>query len=108
LSTSLETERNAMDHVTFCVERLGVGDWPDPDATTQTKIDLDAWVELVDAESCRSGDVLFVFDVSPDGRSAAIAAAGKRADGLDHVEIVEHRAGTAWLEEPVVELHERH
>jgi hypothetical protein len=103
-----ETERNAMDHVTYCVERLGVGDWPDPDATTQTKIDLDAWADLVDAGSRRVGDVLFVFDVSPDGRSAAIAAAGKRADGLEHVEIVEHRAGTAWLEGRVVELYERH
>jgi hypothetical protein len=94
--------------VTFCVERLGVGDWPSTDAVSQDKISVDAWNALTDTTSRRSGPVCFVFDVSPDGSSAAIAVGGHRRDGLEHVEIVEHRPGTAWLEDRLVELDERH
>jgi hypothetical protein len=75
---------------------------------SQQKIPVDAWDALQDRDSRRSGPVVFVFDVSPDNRSAAIVAAGKRADGLEHVEVVEHREGTAWLEDRVVALQERH
>jgi hypothetical protein len=92
----------------FAVERLSIGDWPDPNAVSQDKIPLEAWSALVDASSRRAGPVCFVFDVSPDGASAAIAVGGHRRDGLEHVEIVEHRPGTAWLEERLVELVERH
>jgi hypothetical protein len=54
------------------------------------------------------GDPVVVgFDVSPD-RSAAVAAAGRRPDGLLHVEIVEHRGGTRWLPARLLELWEEH
>jgi hypothetical protein len=92
----------------FAVERLSIGDWPDPNAGSQDKISLEAWAGLTDTSSRRSGPVCFVFDVSPDGSSAAIAVGGHRRDGLEHVEIVEHRPGTAWLEDRLVELDERH
>jgi hypothetical protein len=52
--------------------------------------------------------VVFVYDVSPDGSSAVIAVGGRRDDGLEHVEIVDHRSGTAWLVDRLVELSERH
>jgi len=37
------------------------------------------------------------LDVSPDRAWASIAVAGKRADDLHQVEIVEHRRGTGWV-----------
>jgi hypothetical protein len=92
----------------FAVERLGIGSWPDPEASKQQKIDVAEWTALEDSSSRRSGPVCFVYDVSPDGGSAAVAVAGHREDGLEHVEIVEHRAGTDWLEDRLVELDGRH
>jgi len=35
--------------------------------------------------------------VAPKGRSASVVAAGRRDDGLVHVEILEQRPGTDWL-----------
>jgi hypothetical protein len=39
----------------------------------------------------------FVFDVSPDRSSACVSVAGRRDDGLGHVEVMEHKRGTGWL-----------
>lgn len=92
----------------FAVERLGIGSWPDPDAGAQNKISVDAWDALTDRASKRVGPVGFTFDVSPNSTTAAIAVGGHRSDDLEHVEIVEHRAGTSWLVDRIVELDERH
>jgi hypothetical protein len=52
--------------------------------------------------------VSITFDVSPDGRSAAIAAGWTRSDGLQHVDIVDHRDGTDWLVGRLVEMDEKY
>jgi hypothetical protein len=39
---------------------------------------------------------------------AAICAAGRRADGLAHVEVVEHERGTGWVVPRLKELADRH
>jgi hypothetical protein len=101
-------ERLALGEREFCVERLGVGDWPDPAEGSDRIISDEEWRTLEDRESKRSGAVCFTYDVSPDGGSAAIAVAGHRDDGLEHVEIVDHRAGTGWLVDRLVQLSERH
>lgn len=89
------TEFGAMDPRTFAVERLGVGDWPRTDHTA-TVLDLIAWAKLEDAASKALDPVCFAFDVSPD-RFSSVAAAGRRADGLWHVEVIASRRGTDWL-----------
>jgi hypothetical protein len=104
----IRAEQGALASRTFAVERLGVGDRPSTDDTADQKIDAAAWDALEDRESRRTGPIVFVFDVSPDDRSAAIAVGGRRADGLRHVEIVDHRPGTGWLEDRVIELYEKH
>jgi hypothetical protein len=93
---------------TFFVERLGIGSWPDPSENGQQVIADEAWLALVDAASRRTGAVCFFYDVTPDGQRAAIAVGGRRADGLQHVEIVEHRDGTGWLVDRLEELQDRH
>jgi hypothetical protein len=103
-----ETERNAMDHVTYCVERLGVGDWPSTEDVPDHDVDPAAWDALADPASKRAGGVCFVFDVTPDRKHAAIAVGGHRADGLEHVEIVEHRPGTSWVVPRLIELRDKH
>jgi hypothetical protein len=48
--------------------------------------------------------VVFAFDVTPDRAWSSIAVAGRRSDGLAHVEVVEHRPGTSWVPDRVAEL----
>jgi hypothetical protein len=71
-----------------------------------TVVDLDVWSALTDRSPSSS--------IRPASRStsgpaspSAIAAAGRRADGLHHVEIVEHRPGTGWLVDELVGICER-
>lgn len=91
------TEREAMSHDTFCVERLGVGDWPATDGSSDRVISSAAWAALTDAGSTALDPVCFAFDVSPDRAWASICAAGRREDGKVHVEVIEHRRGTGWV-----------
>jgi hypothetical protein len=102
----IERERRSMDPRTFAVERLGVGDWPQEGANSG--IDFDSWDTLTDIDSQPSGPVVFIFDVRPDRTSASIAVAGRRSDGLVHVEVVDHRPGTNWIVPRLVELDARH
>jgi hypothetical protein len=91
----------------FRVERLSVGDWPEPSAIEQV-IDIAAWQALEDPGSEIDGAVCFAFDVSPDRSMACIAVAGMRSDGLLHVEVVEHGRGTGWVADRLSELTGRH
>lgn len=72
-------------------------------AMTEPVIPLAIWNALVDEHSEPLDPVCFAFDVSPD-RFASIAAAGVRADGRMHVEILERAHGTAWLPDRLAEL----
>jgi len=103
----VEKERRSMDPRTFAVERLGVGDWPDTDPGGASVIDIEEWRALCDPGSTM-GDVVLAFDVRPDRGASAICAAGRRPDGLVHVEVVDHRRGTGWVADRMAELRERH
>lgn len=100
-------ELRALDRRTFAVERLGVGDWPETDPGADHVIPLPAWLALVDESSELLDPVCFAFDVAPDRASAAIAAAGRRGDGLFHVEVTHHRRGTGWVVPTLLALRER-
>jgi hypothetical protein len=101
-------ELEAMDHRTFCVERLGVGDWPDPDQLVGQALDFDLWMACADAASAIESGPCFAFDVKPDRSWACIAAAGRRPDGVPHVEVGEHRAGTGWVVDRLKDLVAKH
>jgi hypothetical protein len=70
-------------------------------------IPLAVWDGLADPAD-PAGSVSITFDVAPDGRSAAIAAGWTRSDGLQHVDLVDHREGTDWLVGRLVEMDEKH
>jgi hypothetical protein len=92
----------------FAVERLGIGDWPATDDNGAQVISAEVWQTLIDTESEIVGEPCFAFDVTPDRSRAAVAVAGRRSDGLLHVEIVEHRPGTDWVAGRVAELVDAH
>jgi hypothetical protein len=104
----VENELRSMDPRTFCVERLGIGDWPATDGSSSSVIPIKRWMELVDAASRITGPLAFAFDVSPDRSTTAIAVAGVRDDGLIHVEVVDSRPGTRWVPDRIAELVAKH
>jgi hypothetical protein len=61
------------------------------------------WAALTDAGSALEDPVCLAFDVSPE-RKTAIVAAGLRPDGLFHVEVIQHKQGTGWVPERLEEL----
>lgn len=99
-------EHASMSATGFARERLGVGDYPS-DGSGWEVIPEETWRALRDPESQMRDPVAFTLDVSPGGVSGAITAAGTRRDELTHVEVVEHRAGTSWIVDRMVQLRDR-
>lgn len=90
----------AMTFREYCVDRLGVGDWPPTDEFALAVIDPRRWAEMCERLSAPAdrSPVVFAFDVSPDRKKASIVVAGKRSDQKSiHVEVIAAREGTDWL-----------
>jgi hypothetical protein len=104
LPESVDAELRAMAPEEFARERLGVPDMPDG---TDGLINMAQWSSLVDEQSQISGPVQIALELSPDRRFASFAAAGRRSDGLMHVELVDRFAGTAGVVGRAVELFTR-
>jgi hypothetical protein len=95
-SDTVEFERNSMPDAEFRRERLGIPEMP-PVSAGSGAIDPEVWARLADPSSGPVGQVAFVVDVSPNGKTAAIAMAGLRDDGLTHLELVDYRPGVDWV-----------
>lgn len=98
----IRDEYHALPATEFGRERLGIV----PDGESGSAISPAVWSGAQDETSSLpdTAAVTFAVDVSPGGRSAAIAVAGMRADGRRHVELVEHRPGTDWVTGRVTEM----
>jgi hypothetical protein len=57
----------------------------------------DIWFACVDERSRIDGPVHLALDVTPSRAMSSLCAAGLRADGKIHVEVVGNRAGTSWV-----------
>lgn len=90
----------------FARERLGVGNWPVDEAAWQV-ISEDHWTAAADPASQVGDPVCFAADVTPDRGWGSIAVAGRRSDGLLHVEVTDHRPKTSWMVPRILELQER-
>lgn len=82
--------------------------WHDDPVEGVSPISADDWSRRADPESVVCDPVALGLDVAPDGATAAIAVGGRRADGLGHGELIEHRAGTGWVVARLVELAKEH
>jgi hypothetical protein len=96
----IQLERDAMPDIEFKRERLGVWD----DAATQAVIPLDVWDQLIDRTSQPLDPVTFAVDIAPDRSASSIGVAGRRADGMWHVEVADNRLGTAWVVDRLIEM----
>jgi hypothetical protein len=88
----------------FAVERLSIGDWPDPTGESSRLIPLAAWRALTDPDSVIAGPGVIAIDVAPDSTAATIAGGGRRSDGLIHVGVIDHGRGTHWVADRLAEL----
>lgn len=70
-------------------------------------IPQDPWTSIADPASRLSDPVAFALDATPDRSMGAIGVAGRRTDGLDHAEVVDHRPGMGWMVARMLELAER-
>lgn len=100
-------EMAAMDFTEFARERLGIGNYPSEEGETWGVIDEPTWNAAKDQRSELVDPVAFAVDVAPDRSFSTISAAGSRADGLRHIEIIEHAPGTGWVIARLAELQER-
>jgi hypothetical protein len=85
-------------------ERLGIATMPD--AGFETIVPREMWEALKDKSSKLDSHENLALDVSPDRKWASLGAAGRRADGKLHVELVDHRPSTGWVVESCVKLHQ--
>jgi hypothetical protein len=104
----VQAEARSLDPRTFAVELLGIGDWPDTAGSAATVIDPRLWSGLTDASSSIQGDLAMAIDTAPDRSFTTVAAAGRRPDGVGHVEVMERQRGTAWVLSYVLERVARH
>ena len=99
---AVASDFGSMKLAEFCRAYLN---WRRPKAFGEQAIDAQKWAAVQDTESQLDGPPLvFTLDVAPGSRSAAIALAGHRSDGLPHGEVIEHRDGDKWVVARVVEL----
>ncbi|HEY9474660.1 MAG TPA: hypothetical protein VIS06_12520 [Mycobacteriales bacterium] len=105
---TIERERRSMTDnggAGFARERLGV--WPvqiGDGAEGWAVIAEETWGDLADPSSQLVDPVAFGLDITPDRAWGSIGVAGRRGDGLGHLEVVDHRNGTGWMVDRVVEL----
>jgi phage terminase large subunit-like protein len=97
---SVATMRAALDERGFAREHLGI--WHDP--RTGQVIAPEVWAELADGSSQVLDPVAFAVELSWDRSIASIALAGRRADGLFHVEVVKNQRGTGWVVDDLEKL----
>lgn len=104
--TAVEADFTSMELAEF--RRAYLNQWVDRNAIDPV-IPAATWAAVEDGESMLAGKpVAFAIDAAPERSGSAIAVAGRRPDGLGHVEVVNAAPGTGWLLERVLELNLRH
>lgn len=83
----------------FATECMGI--WPEMAAGAV--LDPARWRDMADTGSRRSGPVALMLDVTPMRDHGTIGLAGERADGLEHLQLLDYRPGTAWMVARTVE-----
>lgn len=103
----LRTMRRSMEALDFGREFLGWHQKPAGDDTPP--IDADDFDALAEVESTHQDRrAVFAVQVAMNGRSACIVSAGRREDGLWHLEIVDDRPGLEWVLPRIEQLLQRY
>jgi len=106
---AIRADFESMDLADF--RRAYLNQWLDAFPEEWLVIPAADWQALLDPRSKLADPVAFGVDMTPlpeghpdEQRVTSIGAAGRRADGCLHVEVIEHRPGTAWVVPRLAEL----
>jgi hypothetical protein len=99
---TIARERRSMGALEFARERCGI--WPQRASAAGVVLDPKLWVALVDPASKRAGELALAVDVTPMRDYASIGLYGPRADGREHMQLVDYRPGTDWVVPRLIEL----
>lgn len=94
--------RRILGDAKFSTECCGI--WPELQAGGV--LDPARWETLLDIASKRDGDIVLMPDITPMRDHTTIGMFGMRADGLEHMQLLDYREGASWLLARMVELHE--
>ncbi|MDL9938693.1 terminase large subunit [Gordonia sp. ABSL1-1] len=86
--------RTAAARRSFEVEALGRGIWPTDGESHEAIIDAEAWSTMKNLTPRLTGPIALGLDRSVDGKTWALAAAQRTADGRVHIEIGFHQAAS--------------
>ncbi|SET43161.1 terminase large subunit domain-containing protein [Nonomuraea wenchangensis] len=87
--------------------RAFLNQWPDDSPDEWLVIPKPSWDNLFDEDSDARDLLVFSADVTPDRSMGSIVLAGKRSDGLIHVELTDNKRGTGWMLGRLIELNDR-
>lgn len=103
--SSVATDLESMDLVDFCAEYLG---WaPSGQMPMWSVVSEQTWKSLYDRGSYRD-PVALAADATPELSAASIGMAAIRPDGDPFVELIERRAGVAWVLDALLALCRSH
>jgi hypothetical protein len=92
---AVRAEFASMDLAEF--RRAYLNQWADESPAEWLVIGQAAWQAIRDPHSAIVDRPAFAVDMPPDRTWASITAAGCRADGRKHIELVERRRGGSWV-----------
>lgn len=92
---AIEDDRAVLPVDQFRAERMSM--WAPPARTEAGVFDLDDWQALTDADSVPVEELSVGLDAPPSRERATVALAGRRPDGLLHVEWYHSGEGVTWL-----------
>jgi hypothetical protein len=87
--------------------RAYLNQWPGAGVVGWQVIPRETW-EALQAPAAPSGQIALAADVTPQRDSGAVAAAWRRSDGHRDVELIDHKAGTAWMVPRITDLARKH
>lgn len=97
----VRAERRALPVAEFGRERLG---WHEEALAGGRPIDESTWRSLIDEASTMVDPVALAIEVNNDRSGSAIGVAGRREDGLVHLEVIKSAPGVSWVVDDVVRL----
>lgn len=99
----IAAERRALPPGEFGRERMG---WWDDPVDDLNPFPWEDWVRRVDRVAERPERPALAVAITRDRSMSAIGSAG-RVDGLSHVDVLDHRPGTGWIVDRLVELYDQ-